>query len=225
MSNNLAHGSTTDVQWAELQGMTRASWVSLPRRKQDQVLALRFVKRWSGAQIFFDAPYPQSFVAPLLKQCLETLVGSSDVTFFSSAALTARRAAERLETLIRDPDKFRSLSFGADVAERDTGLLQYFISTKTFERANSGATSVIIGPKGSGKTAILRALQSERGHRNTIVITPEVFATSMLRQVVENNQGLWEEDQAFISTWIFSILVEVFKRVSDDPRGVPTNTR
>src|SRR5260221_12059462 len=45
----------------------------------------------------------------------------------------------------------------------------------------------------------------------------------MLRQIIESNKGLWDEDQALISTWIFNILVEVFKRVSAEPRGVPAN--
>jgi hypothetical protein len=225
MSDKLNPSLPTEVQWAELNGMTRASWVQLPRRKQERILTdLKFVKRWDGAQIFFDAPYPVDFVTSRLKQFLESLIGSADVTFFSSAALTARRAAERFEAVILDPNKFHALSFGADVAERDTDLLEYFISTKAFERASSGAASVIIGPKGSGKTAILKALQSKWGEQNTIVITPEVFATSMLRQVVEGHEGVWEEDQAFTSTWIFTILVEVFKRLSANPKGVPANT-
>ena len=214
----------TEVQWAELRGMTRASWLQLPRKKQDQVLKLQFVKRWHGVQIFFDAPYPESLVAPEIKRFIESVVGTSDVVFFSSAALTAKRAAERLEALIRDPAGFRAIALGGDVAERDSDLLDYFITTKAFDKAHRGEASVIIGPKGSGKTAILRALQSRRGRQNTIVITPEVFATSMLRQVVESSRGVWEEDQAFVSTWIFSILVEVFKRLSADPRGVPSNT-
>jgi hypothetical protein len=43
----------------------------------------------------------------------------------------------------------------------------------------------------------------------------------MLRQVLEDNKDLWDEDQVFVSTWIFAILVEVFKRVAANPRGVP----
>lgn len=225
MPNNLDENLGTEVQWAELNGMSKASWLQLTRRRQESILAkLTFVKRWDGAHIFFDRPYPVDFVGPQVKQFLEALIGSADITFFSSAALVARRAAERFEAVIVDPSKFRSLSFGADVAERDTDLLEYFISTKAFERASNGAASVVIGPKGSGKTAILKALQSKWGERNTIVITPEVFATSMLRQVVESHEGVWEEDQAFTSTWIFTILVEVFKRLSANPRGVPAPT-
>jgi len=54
-----------------------------------------------------------------------------------------------------------------------------------------------------------------------VVITPEVFATSMLRKFVEDSEGAWDEDEAFISTWIFTIFVEVFKRICEKSRGVP----
>ncbi len=121
------------------------------------------------------------------------------------------------------PDSFQKLTFGDDVAERDNELHQYFVSTYEFKQADEGSASVIIGPKGSGKTAILRSLEKNRGSHNTIIITPEIFATSMLRQVIEDSKGLWDEDQAFVSTWIFTILVEVFKRVVADSRGVPAS--
>lgn len=211
-----------EVQWAELRGATKGVWVQLPRKRQEEILKLTFVKRWHGAQLFFDAPYPESFVAPPLARYLEVLTGSADFACFSSAALTARRSAERLEALIREPKRFAAITFGADVAERDSALLTYFITTKAYTKALRGEASVVIGPKGSGKTAIIRALQDKMGAHNTILITPEVFATSMLRQVLEDGRGLWDEDQAFVSTWIFTILVEVFKRLAADPRGVPS---
>lgn len=163
-------------------------------------------------------------VKPAINRFFQSSIGSIDIEFFSSAALILRRAADRLKDDIRNPKKFPNLSFGGDVAESDTALLDYFINTRAFDKASRGEASVIIGPKGSGKTAILRSLQAKHGNQNTIVITPEVFATSMLRQVVEGNHGIWEEDQAFTATWIFTILVEVFKRMSENPRGVPSTT-
>ena len=209
------------VQYAELTGAARASWRGLTQNKRDLVLSLTFVKRWHGVQIFFDHPYYILDVDPALTKFLNDLLKSSSLRYGSSQELAARGVTDRLQAQIERPAGFRKLNFGDDVAERDEQLLQYFVSTRAFGRANDGSASVIIGPKGSGKTAILKALQSKRGLKNSIVITPEIFATSMLRQVLESNKGLWDEDQAFVSTWIFTILVEVFKRVSADPKGVP----
>ena len=222
MAKDQQQDSVPYVQWAELQGLTKASWTKLHRRLKERVLVLDFVKRIDGSQIYFNEPYPTSEVAPRLKKFLENQVGSSDVIFLSGEALKAEFQARQFEKVIKN--KFPGLSFGVDVAERDVDLLEYFITTQAFNRANNGTASVIIGPKGSGKTAILKAVQSKHGERNTIEITPEVFATSMLRQVLEDHQDLWQEDQAFVSTWIFTILVEVFKRFSENPRGVPSNT-
>jgi len=226
MSGHSNDDTSNEVQWAELLKSTRSKWVQLPRRERERILKLDFVKRLDGYQIFFNEPYPQSEIAPILEKHLLNILGTTEIeiSYFATAALTDRRNAERLESLIKVPSNFRNISFGSDVAERDQYLLNYFITTRAYESANSGKASVIIGPKGSGKTAILRAIQSNRGERNTIAITPEVFATSMLRQVIQNQEGTWDEDQAFISTWIFSIMVEVFKRFSSNPRGVPAST-
>jgi hypothetical protein len=35
---------------------------------------------------------------------------------------------------------------------------------------------------------------------------------------------VWDEDEAFVATWIYTILVEVFKRVCDNPRGIPARS-
>lgn len=221
MAKQKLESDAGEVQYAELQGATKSAWRALNRKRQEQVLSLPFVRRLQNSQIFFDKPYSEDFVRPLLTPLLVALTGSADVAFGSSTQLLKRRSAERLQAMLEEPERFKKLSFGVDVAERDADLLQYFVSTKAFSRTDSGSASVIIGPKGSGKTAILRALQSKRGANNSIVITPEVFATSMLRQIVEANNGLRDEEQAFVSTWIFTILIEVFKRVAADPRGVP----
>ncbi len=219
---------TVEADWAELRGATKRAWLRLAVGKQEtlQTLLLRldFVRRIEGPQIFFDKVYPLAFVKGQLTGILRAQIGSAELVFFLSAKRAALRSAQRLEALIHDPRRFSSIELGGDVAERDSELLQYFVTTKTYERAEKGQISVVIGPKGSGKTAILQALQARHGTNSTIVITPAVFATSMLRQVMENDGGLWHEDQALVSTWIFSILIEVFKRLSTNPRGVPSHT-
>jgi DNA replication protein DnaC len=91
------------------------------------------------------------------------LTGSNDFHYGSTEDLAAKRIAERLKSLIDQPDLFQKLKFGDDVAERDSDLHQYFVSTYEFQQAEEGNTNVIIGPKGSGKTATLRSLEKSRG--------------------------------------------------------------
>ncbi len=211
-----------EALYAELHGLTRATWNQLPAKRRESIIPrLEFVKRIEGARLYFNGVCLVNNIHSRIVDALQDICGSAEIHYFSSGQIEARRSADRFITLLEDPARFAKLNFGGDVAERDVDLLQYFISTKAFARVDSGSASVIIGPKGSGKTAILRALQAKRGSANSIIITPEIFATSMLRQVVEGSGSVWDEDQAFVSTWIFSILVEVFKRISANPKGVP----
>jgi hypothetical protein len=225
MTTDSAYPPDTEAQYAELQGQTRAAWRQLTeKRRASAIQTLEFIKRIDGARFHFHEAHPISEVSPRLNGLLRDMVGSADLIYGTSAQLLARRSADRLQGLLDEPDRFAKLNFGVDVAERDVDLPKYFISTKAFGRVDNGSATVIIGPKGSGKTAILKELQVKRGSANTIVITPEVFATSMLKQVIEGNKGVWDEDQAFVSTWIFTILVEVFKRIAANPKGVPAQT-
>jgi hypothetical protein len=96
-----------------------------------------------------------------------------------------------------------------------------FLETPAYDRASRYQKGIIIGPKGSGKSSILRALSANNAAGQTIEITPEVFATSMLRTIVEEGAGSLEEERAFVATWEFSILFEVFKQLRLDPKSLP----
>jgi hypothetical protein len=50
------------------------------------------------------------------------------------------------------------LKFGGDVAENDANLDAYFVETSAFLDVINDEADLIIGPKGSGKTAILGEL-------------------------------------------------------------------
>jgi hypothetical protein len=54
----------------------------------------------------------------------------------------------------------RAINFGGDVAENDDGLHSYFVETSTFYDVVGDTADVILGPKGSGKTAIFRHLMN-----------------------------------------------------------------
>ena len=53
---------------------------------------------------------------------------------------------------------FRDLNFGAPAAERDigTGLTDYFVESETFHRVEKGEKLIILGNRGSGKSAIFK---------------------------------------------------------------------
>jgi hypothetical protein len=56
----------------------------------------------------------------------------------------------------------RKLRLGADVAEHDQGLEKYFVPTASYLTVVADQADIIIGPKGSGKTAIFRYLTNDQ---------------------------------------------------------------
>ena len=61
------------------------------------------------------------------------------------------------------------IDFGSDVAEHDEGLRHYFLPTRTFTDIVKDRHDLILGPKGTGKSAIYRilcgAIRNTRTHR------------------------------------------------------------
>lgn len=101
------------------------------------------------------------------------------------------------------------LGFGGDVAEHDSHLSNYFIQTSAYVGIASNRKHVVVGPKGSGKSAILRHLSAEKTH--ALVITPEHYATEILASL-RGNEGT-DELGAYIATWKYTLLVEIFRQL------------
>jgi len=205
--------------YAELLGETRHRWKNLPISDRQQILQFKFIRRFTGDAIYFQPGLRHtSFERELYRYLKKTLnVNTVSIKFHTLSDSQEVQFSRKLG----DIETFRQIKFGADVAERDDDLLEYFITTKTLEKARSGDTSILIGPKGSGKTAILKYLENEHPQGHCIVITPEVFATSMLAQFVSASDRVWDEEESFVSTWTFTIFIEVFMRIVANPRGLP----
>ena len=62
--------------------------------------------------------------------------------------------------------------------KHDTGLSRYFITTQSYIALQSLRKHVVIGPKGSGKSAMLKGLANDS--TESLVITPEHYATEVL---------------------------------------------
>jgi Cdc6-like AAA superfamily ATPase len=107
------------------------------------------------------------------------------------------------------------LDFGGDVAERDNGLERYFIKTNAFHALLSHKKHVVVGPKGSGKSAILKGLKAN--DPNSLLVTPEHYATEVLESLKKNADSV--EIAAYIATWKFTLLVEIFRKLLENRIG------
>jgi hypothetical protein len=108
-----------------------------------------------------------------------------------------------------------SLSFGSDVAENDDGLARYFVTTPSYVAVQSRQKHVVIGPKGSGKSAILRELAIPSSE--CLVITPEHYTSDVLDALKKTSTG--SDLAAYIATWKYTLLIEIFRRLVKNGSG------
>ncbi len=106
------------------------------------------------------------------------------------------------------------IDLGKDEAEQDEKLKDYFLKTDSYNKALSGEKTIIIGRKGSGKSAIFKLLSDELSHENVIVIkiTPDQYSWSALKDYQE--KGILPE-QANTNAWKLTILSAIVWKLND----------
>jgi hypothetical protein len=111
------------------------------------------------------------------------------------------------------------LNFGAPAAERDInqGLDDYFVESDAFNRVSSGSKTVVLGNRGTGKSAIFKVISARERHRGNVVIelAPEDYSYEMLTKVmVSEQQGSWAKTGAYSVAWKYLIYMLVMKAVT-----------
>lgn len=113
----------------------------------------------------------------------------------------------------------RTLSFGKPAAERDDDLASYFFKSEFFRKLQDGERHVVLGARGSGKSALFRMLE-EQGHRKgTIVLSlaPEDYSYELLQQsLASEERGSWAKQGAYAAAWKYVIYVATMKRVTEN---------
>ena len=119
----------------------------------------------------------------------------------------------------------RSLSVGEPVAENErTSIDDYFVETSSFYEALKGPTTILVGRRGTGKTANLYAMNTSllRDKRNHVcIIKPVGYEIDGLVRVLNENMHRSERGYLIESLWkylIFSELaVSVYQSLSLKP--------
>jgi hypothetical protein len=204
--------------YAELQGQSILGWLSASKREQERLISLPYIEKIVGSRLYFVQDLEYNFneksVRSRIGLIIRQVTHSEEILY----KWEDEPANDDLIAALRDKKKFQSINFGPDVAEHDADLQHYFLSTSSFRRCLDGSKCIVIGPKGSGKTAILSSLK-RRMKGVVVIITPEIFATSVLKQFADKSNGVFDEVEAFTSTWIFTILIEIFKQICERPAG------
>ena len=112
------------------------------------------------------------------------------------------------------------LYFGRDDAEHDLadGLLRKgFLPTEAYEEALSGPKTLVIGRKGSGKSAICVRLTMDGVRRGaTVLITPDDAAGSEIRRF--ELQGLTNETAKSV-VWRYVFAVQAARHITDHAKA------
>ena len=121
--------------------------------------------------------------------------------------------------LTLSPKVMQGLDFGAPAAERDIGrgLEKYFVESATFQRVRSGAKTIVLGSRGSGKSAIFKVLASRERAAGTIVIelAPEDYSYELLSSTMTAaSAGSWAKQGAYAAAWKYLIYVLIMREVS-----------
>ena len=112
----------------------------------------------------------------------------------------------------------RSLFLGDVVAEHEADQLHnYFVETSTFYQAMDDPLTILVGRRGTGKTAILYAIQSEvssstRSH--VTVLKPVGYETHGLIRILEELQHHSERGFLIESLWKYLVYSEFATDVS-----------
>jgi hypothetical protein len=109
------------------------------------------------------------------------------------------------------------LNFGAPAAERDATLTQYFVESDAYKAVKSGGKYIVLGNRGSGKSAIFRILGEREKSSGTIVIqlSPDDYSYEMLSQVMRaESEGSWAKQGAYTAAWKFLLYIQIMKELN-----------
>ena len=121
----------------------------------------------------------------------------------------------------------KSMHFGAPAAERDinVGLAEYFFESEAFKRIADRKRTILLGNRGTGKSAIFKILGERASASGEIVLelNPETYSYEMLSSVLKaENEGAWAKHGAFSSAWKYLILVKAIQALSKDGKKIKT---
>ncbi len=124
-----------------------------------------------------------------------------------------RRRQRRSSEAPRDRWELRHVSLGQHVAEHERDDLDsYFVETSPYYSALEGPTTILVGRRGMGKTAILYAIRAnlERINRNHVtILDPVGYELEGLVRVLEEIRQFSERGFLIESLWKYLIYSEV----------------
>lgn len=117
--------------------------------------------------------------------------------------------------------RLADIQWGDDSAEKDPFLLEYFVMSDAFHRVRQKAKRIVVGRKGSGKSALRKKLEQEfKGLPDTFVInlSPKYNA---IKSILNDKDIVttFGQEIFFQHTWLRQILLDSLCLVGDYVKG------
>lgn len=105
----------------------------------------------------------------------------------------------------------QKLKFGSDDAERDAKngfLSKVFLKTSFYNRVRDGERELVVGRKGSGKSALCLSLKSalETEGRSVVLVTPKLLSVPKIQQLKVNSIS---REESYVLSWKYVLLVKI----------------
>ena len=119
----------------------------------------------------------------------------------------------------------RNLFLGDAVAEHESDrLFEYFVETSSYSDAARGPLTILVGRRGTGKTAILYAIRSDEvktSQNHVTILKPKGYETHGLIRVLEEVRQRSERGFLIESLWKYLIYSEIAVSVANAIRERP----
>ena len=134
-----------------------------------------------------------------------------------------RQLPQRRPRRLREPNvnalELRHVALGEPVAEHERDDLDaYFVETPSYFRALDAPTTIMIGRRGTGKTAILHAIRAQLEHSrddHVAVLDPVGYELEGLIRILNEIRENSERGFLIESLWKYLIYSEIAKSVED----------
>jgi hypothetical protein len=118
------------------------------------------------------------------------------------------------------PGTLEMLDLGDVAAENEIrGLRDYFVRTGQYRQAINGHARLVVGRKGSGKTAIFYEARdhAKRGHESLVLdMKPDGHQFTKLRETVLVELSLGQQEHTITAFWTFILLAEIGHKILNE---------
>jgi hypothetical protein len=144
---------------------------------------------------------------------------------FSDFAASVHEARYRSQLPSAGPaNKLANINLGDPAAENEeTTLESYFLDRDEFRQVLDGRANIVVGRKGSGKTAIFYQVRDRlSAARNNIILglSPEAYQLRKLKDVVLHCLNAGSKEFLLSAFWEYVLLLEICSKVIDRDRDL-----